>query len=319
MNCLTFTETSDLHLGRRAHLLRLNSVSDATIKSRQMQWNCYLRACVMFDWTPFPCGVDQACKYVTYLSDRLKFSSILAYYQAVIFYHTCEGLEPVRVSNPVLKATLNGIKRLRPSKEVGKDPMFPHHLERIVVVVNFDVELELLVFVAALLMFRSLLRVSHIICSEHTLLRSDVQFNSGGFLLRVRSSKTVRRGEGVNYIPVTKVENKKICAARWLKKLTKLYPGAPGAPLFSSVNVKSLTYSSFSKTFKRLIERAGLVGDFASHSLRGGGATFMSMVGCSIDEIKSRGQWVSDCVNRYIRHPLSHKLKVDEIVAKNVS
>ena len=153
----------------KAHQFRMNSVSESTLKARQMQWRAYTGACDLFGWDYLTCGVHQACKYVTYLSERLKFSSIVAYYQSVIFHHTCAGIEPVRISNSVLQSTLKGIKRLEHGKEKGKDPIFPHHLEMISNIVNFEVELEFLVFVASLLMFRTLLRVSHVINSEHTL------------------------------------------------------------------------------------------------------------------------------------------------------
>ena len=282
-----------------------------------MQWDSYLKACNQFSWEPLPCGVDQACKYVTFLSERLKYSSIVAYYQSVIFFHTCAGLEPVRVSDPVLRATLNGIKRLVPSREVGKEPILPQHLESMAKVVDVDVELEFIVFVAALLMFRSLLRVSHVVSSDHTLLRSDIRFNNSGFLLSVRSSKTKKRGDEINYIPVLKSDNHSICAVRWLKLLVKRFPAPMGAPLFSTLSCRKLNYSTFLKLFKVIIRRAGITGDFATHSLRAGGATYMSMLGCNVSEIKSRGQWASDCVNRYIRQPLSHKIMVEGHVAKH--
>ena len=153
-----------------------------------MQWNSYLRACNEFGWEPLPSNAEQACLYVTYLSGRLKYSSVLAYYQAVIFYHVCAGLEPVRTCNSILRATMNGIKRLAATAPQGKDPIFPSHLRKISKVVDCNNVLDVLVFVASLLMFRSLLRVSHVVDSSHTLLRSDVVFNESGCVLLVHSS-----------------------------------------------------------------------------------------------------------------------------------
>ena len=306
-----------MRLEDESRRLRMNSVSASTLKARHMQWGCYLQACQKFGWVPMPCGVQQACSYVTYLARRLAYTSVLAYYQAIIFFHTCEGLSPVRFANPALQATLNGIKRLGPSKPEGKDPLLPHHLERLAKVIDTDIELEFLVFVAALVMFRTLLRVSHVITSEHTLLRSDLMFNDSGCLLLVRSSKTCRKGSFNRYIPIVKANNKKVCAATWLKALVNRFPAVGDAPLFSSSSVDKLSYSNFSKVFKSLLVRAGLEGNFASHSLRGGGATFMSMMGCTVTEIKSRGNWVSDCMYRYVKHPLSHSVKVDQKIAGN--
>ena len=41
----------------------------------------------------------------------------------------------------------------------------------------------------------------------------------------------------------------------------------------------------------------------------------MSMMGCWIAETKARGQWVSDCVHKYIKHPLTHKVMVDMLLS----
>ena len=84
--------------------------------------------------------------------------------------------------------------------------------------------------------------------------------------------------------------------------------------LFSTSTIPFLTYSVFSKCLNSLV---GLVGDFSSHSLRKGGATFMSMLNCSVMEIKSRGLWKSDCVYKYILPTLSAKKATDMKVANN--
>ena len=178
---------------------RVNSIADSTKKSRLMQWDTYLKACKFYGWEPFKCSVKQACQYVSWLSSKLEYTSILAYYQAVIFFHVCKGVEPVRMADPVLKSTLAGIKRSKLDHKIGKDPIFPEHLVKVSKVVRIIDEAELLVFVAMLLMFRSLLRVSHIVKSDHTLLRSDVKFNVNGALLSINSSKTVRKGGQVFY------------------------------------------------------------------------------------------------------------------------
>ena len=311
-NYLWLTGGKNDALRLRAENYRMNSVSENTRKARDSQWRRYLSACEEFEWTPMPCSVEQACKYVTLLSDGLSFSTIMTYYQSVIFKHVCCGLEPVRASNSVLRSTLNGIKRSQGLGEKGKDPMFPSHLKRIYNVLHVNVHVELLVFLAALLMFRSLLRVSHVVTSDHTLCRRDVLFNNKGCLLRVRSSKNTSGKGNERYIPITWAPDASMCAARGLKALLESSPGQPDYPLFSSGDASGLSYSTFHKVFKSLISRAGLIGDFASHSLRRGGATYMSMVGCTVLQVKDRGGWSSDCVYRYIKPPISHKVKIDE-------
>ena len=87
--------------------------------------------------------------------------------------------------------------------------------------------------------------------------------------------------------------------------------------IFAFSSFPGVTYVKFAKKFKELTTRAGLVGDFASHSLRRGGATFMSMLERPLDQIKARGLWRSDCVFRYIKPPLSAKLAGEAVVASH--
>ena len=263
-----------------------------------------------------PISVNQACLYVTYLAENLKISSIVTYYQAVVFYHVCAGLEPVRLSNPILKATIKGIEKEKKDVTGGKDPMFPIHLLVLGKVVNFESDVEILVFIAALLMFRTLLRVSHIVSSSHTLLRGDVKFENNTILLSVRSSKTNQSGKGET-VPVTLSSDPALCPVRAVKFLFNKFGMPADCQLFSCPTVPALSYSMFARCFKKLITRAGLVGDFASHSLRRGGATYMSMLDCSITEIKTRGMWKSDCVYKYIVPDLAAKRVSDKKVAVN--
>ena len=174
----------------KAENYRMNSIIESTKRARTSQWKCYLETCNVYGLSPMPVSVEQACLYITVLAERLKVSSIITYYQAVVFHHVCVGLEPVRLSHPVLKATLKGIEKVKGVGSQGKDPMLPVHLRSLGKVVNFNSEVETLVFVAILLMFRSLLRVSHVVLSPHALRVKDVELNPEGLNLLINSSKT---------------------------------------------------------------------------------------------------------------------------------
>ena len=58
----------------------------------------------------------------------------------------CAGVNPVRLSDPILKATLKGIEKGQLKASKGKDPIFPVHLSAIGKVLNFKSDLETLVF-----------------------------------------------------------------------------------------------------------------------------------------------------------------------------
>ena len=276
-----------------------------------------MKTCRKYDWVVFPCSLDQACLYVTYLAERLAYSSIVAYYSAVVYMHVCKGLEPIRVSDPILKATLEGIARVKGRGNDSKDPILPSHLKKMSKVVNVNNVWELLTFVCALVLFRTLLRISNAVVSDHSILRSDLMFNSKGCMFGVRSSKTTTKSGPTQYLPVMLADDPDICAVRWLRKFLAHHPVMDSDQLFS-VEGKGLTYNVFSNRFKNLLSKAGIEGNYASHSLRRGGATYMSMIDCTVPEIKARGGWKSDCVYRYIRQPMSHKLKVEKLVSSAV-
>ena len=78
-------------LMRRAQNLRKASVSKSTLKTRERQWLCYLKVCSKFEWKPYGSNSAQACKYVAFLSNSMRYSSVINYYQTVIFYHNVRG------------------------------------------------------------------------------------------------------------------------------------------------------------------------------------------------------------------------------------
>ena len=220
------------------------------------------------------------------------------------------------MSDPVLNATLKGIEKSKSDCTKGKDPILPYHLRRLMWAGDFNLDLEFIVCVAALFMFRTLLRVSNVVQSDHTLMRDDVRFDSDGYV-RIRSSKTTSKAEHAKVLPVMFSRDRGICAATWLYSLVKRFKRPGNYCLFSSPAIPVLTYNMFAKKFKDLTLRAGLCGDFASHSLRRGGATFMAMLDRPLDQIKSRGMWKSDCVFRYIVPPMASMLRNEKEVAKH--
>ena len=266
---MQITEAANEDLKSRAEGYRCDSVADSTKKTRAGQWGIYKKTCVDFGWPVYPCSLEQACMYVSHLAKRLKFSSVKSYYQAVIFYHVCVGLEPVRMSNPILCATLKGIEKSKGGEGKGKDPILPHHLKRIVSVCNFPVELEFLVCVAALLMFRTLLRVSHIVKLGHTLMRGDVKFTQEGCTVRVSSSKTTTERDFAVMLPVLFSNDKTICPVTWLIRLVKSFGCSKEAFLFSSPSIPVLTYSMFARNSRSSPLGLGCTG-ISLHTLLGG-------------------------------------------------
>ena len=75
-------------------------------------------------------------------------------------------------------------------------------------------------------------------------------------------------------------------------------------PMFSYIEkgiTKWWTHSSFTTHLRQLLSNVGHnPGDFTCHSFRRGGATLAFRLGMTMNEIKKRGDWVSEAVNEYV-------------------
>lgn len=242
----------------------------------------------------------------------MKHSSILIYYQAVVFYHKVFGLAAPPLSHPYLKSILSGILNIPGSRAVSKDPFTPELLLDLAKFVSLDLDAHVLCWTGLLIMFRSLLRVSHITDSAHTLTRADVRVQDWGVTLSIRSSKTMKEGEGVVLLPLVISNDSRLCPVFWIKLILRRYPRGPTSPLLSSARLPKFTYSLFTRVFSALRCRAQIVGNYSSHSLRRGGATFMANQGMRLQEIKEKGLWKSNAVQRYIVPSLQSRKQVDK-------
>ena len=209
---------------RKAQNLRKASVSKSTLKTRERQWLCYLEVCKKFKWNPFGCTSSQACKYVAYLS----------------------------LTDPMLSQTVKGIKNMETTPEDVKDPVTEKHLSKMFSNAKVKNEFSVLIWTMIIFLFRTLLRVGHVVVLPHTLRRRDVKFFKWGAMVTVNSSKTKQKGSA-HKIPFSRVEDLRLCPVFWLEKIIKMYPGVESDFLFSTRNFTQISYSTFNKSFKRLI------------------------------------------------------------------
>lgn len=212
---------------------------------------------------------------------------------------------------------LFAIKKATNYQPQRKTPLLAENIVVIYDVVNFANDYEFLHFAAILLMFRCLLRVSHVIKSPHTLLREDIIFTPWGMLVNISSSKTKQIKSG-DLLPVALSNNYKLCAVSVIKMLLSRYPLQDSDYLFSTNDIEYLSYSHFSGYFKLLTSRASLSGNYASHSCRRGGTTHMHLQGCSTVDIKTRGRWKSDCFLDYIDPPLQASIAKERAYAQRL-
>jgi len=271
---------------------------------------------------PIPCGSDQVSLYATWLARSLGYSSLLNYLSGLNFFLKSEGATPIDYRNFGVSSTLRGIKRERGCAPRQATPLLPRELMKIFGLLHPSLGHNCW-RAAVLCSFRGLLRKCQVTSSESTLRRKDFAFFSWGMLLSIRRSKTIQFKERVLEVPVARCRNLDLCAVHWTElhfremkadsgSLAFLLPGESGS--------NPMTYEFYQATLKWFCGLAGLdPAKYSSHSLRRGGCTYLSMCGASIEELRSRGDWVSETVFSYLKTPLPSRILDDMRVAASLS
>lgn len=174
-------------LKEKGKALRVNAVAATTLRARLVQWNCYKKFCNKFRLPYIPCSSQRLSIYASYLASYMCYSSIITYLQAVVFYHKVNGYDPPSSSSPVMKLTMEGIKRTGKRSSRKRDPVRVSHLKRMYSSLNLKSDHDLLFWGMCLFLFRTLLRVSHVVESNHTVLVNDVKFKNWGMLIKYTS------------------------------------------------------------------------------------------------------------------------------------
>lgn len=207
----------------RAHWIE-QAASGSTRRTRCRHWQVYVRFCCDYHLPVFPCTLLQASDYISFLWVFMKRSSVITYFHAVIFMHKLPGFCAPSLSEPLLKTVLNGILNKPEGHTVCKDPLTPSHLIRMYNVVDLSMHAGKLTWITLLVMFRALLRISHVIPPSQSLLCSDVCFTDWRVILAVRSAKNRKKCLKPVEIPIYKCENECLFVVGWLRHLFALHP-----------------------------------------------------------------------------------------------
>lgn len=294
--------------------------ADSTWRSRRSQWKRYRDFCAAYHLTTIPATTETVCLYITHLSYKLKFSTICNYLSAVWSMHDYFGTPATAKNSFMVRCTLKGAKRLLGDEVLSADPLLPEDIVLLYKQMDFDNLNDLVFWSALTLSYRCLLRKCHVTSSPHAVLRSDFEFTKYGACVSVRSSKTNQFRERVLQIPIIKSHGSLLCPVRWIRKYLKKVEVQPRSQLFILPRSKKpLTYSWFSSRLKKAIEDAGLKGNYSSHSLRRGCATYLARLGVPLHDIKLMGDWRSLSVLLYLAGDLNSRLVKDVAIASNLA
>ena len=309
------------HLRKRQKTLQDAALADSTRISRKCQLSCYKRFCDSYHLIAYPCTPGQARLYATFLSNYMAPGSVGNYLSALWMHQRLLGL-PSYASDYRLLRTLRGIKRLGRSSRLARHPLSLTDLQSMHLEVNTLFPLDLAFWTALTLAFRGLLRKSHYTSSRHNLHWRDVSLYPDHIVIRVATSKTDQFGSHNHRILLNASPGSPLCPVFWVSELARVQNPLESDPLIrvpSPYGLAPMSYCWFNYKLKTL---AGIIGldpaSISSHSLRHGGASFMSSQGSSLMDIRARGGWASSAIFRYLHHADATLLKQDLLVSSSV-
>ena len=259
--------------------------------------------------------------YATYLSNFMAPSSIMNYLSALWSRQQLLG-QPSYSNDFRLRRTLLGIKRLGRPSRASRRPLSFDDLQCMYFEVNTLLPLDLAFWAAVTLAFRGLLRKSHYTYSAHTLLWQDVSIYPDHLVIRLRTSKTDQFATHGHRILLNASPGSFLCPVFWVGELARVQRPLESDFLIrvpSPLGLAPLNYSWFNYKLKLVAGSVGLdPATVSSHSLRHGGASFVSAQGSTLLDIRARGGWASSAVFRYLHHTDSTLLKQDLLVSSSI-
>ena len=308
-------------LRKRQKILQDAALAESTQASRRCQIACYERFCQSYRFKPYPCSPDQARLYATFLSNYMAPSSISNYLSALWNRHHLLGL-PSHASDYRLLQTLRGILRLGRPAGLQRYPLSLLDLHSMFFEINTLLPLDLAFWSAVTLAFRGLLRKSHYTLSRHTLVWRDVSLYPDHLVIRINTSKTDQFGTRNHRVLLNASPGSPLCPVFWLGELARVQNPKELDYLIRVPSPHGLAPVScrwFNFKLKILARRIGLdPTKVSSHSLRHGGASFMSAQGSNLMDIRARGGWASSAIFRYLHHSDATLLKQDLLVSSSV-
>ena len=171
-------------------------VKKSTRKNHQVHLNQYWELCDFAKIKAFPVTEFKLCKFATFLAQRLKtIQSIKAYCATVCDESEFKGFRPVRRGIKYYR-TINGIKRTLHHKVKHAEPMTPKLLKRILKVVDFRQQKQMVTWVIMVSGFHMILRKSNLVPLSqvhdmvHNIYRTDIRYDAGVMVVVIRCSKT---------------------------------------------------------------------------------------------------------------------------------
>jgi hypothetical protein len=296
---------------QEARFYKSQALATSTKASYKTHLMTFLRFCIFYGLEPVPAQKSTLACYVAHLARTMSPVSVNIYMNIVRILHEEAGLCNPLSQNYEVNMIKRGLLRSKGTPPVQKAPMTPEILVLLYYTLDLSLNSDKAFWCAVLVGFFGFLRKASLFPSTPTvpplkrLCRRDVSHLSlTAFELTCNHSKTNQFAQRVHVIPYSFCRDRRLCPITAM--LTHLGAGDldPLCPLFNFMDTGVERFHSHAMFVARLksgIAKCGLDATRIScHSLRRGGATLSFSAGVSADQIKVRGDWVSEAYQQYI-------------------
>lgn len=283
--------------------------ADSTKAAYRCQLNKFLKFCECYGLQPMPTSSQTLCRYVAFLAQTMRPSSIKQYLNVVRLMHLQNGLSNPLVGDFMLDSVLKGVQRLKGNYVKQKLPITIDILQAFIPFLNFKLSRNVTFWAACLVAFFGMLRKASLFPKNaldgHMCLKNCVM-HEWGLEIICSHSKTIQCQEREAFVVLPwNTLNRDLCPVSAILKSLKL-SGCCQAQEFLFTFLKDgvkykMTYAMFTAMLKQVITSLGLSTDlYSGHSLRRGGCSLAFSAGVPTETIKAQGDWKSLAYLEYI-------------------
>ena len=295
-----------------------HSIADSTTQVYKRAWVLFQHCLVVTNQNKIsvqdlPLSFQTILVYLTYL--RIKGfapATITTYVSAIGYIHKVNGLvDPT--TQFIIQKTLSSINRLHATTD-SRLPITQFILFRLlqsmdkIISLPYHITLLQAMFAVA---FYGLFRIGEITKQKNgsvCINMDQVRVYQDRIVITIKDFKHNKRNQPFEI--VLHKQNSGACPYLLLLNYLAIRGSGQG-PLFRFIDGKPITRNFFNSKLKMGLEFIGLdVTRYKSHSLRIGGASYLSGIGLSDLQIKLMGRWQSDAFLRYIRN---QKFKISRV------
>ena len=273
--------------------LRSFNFAESTKTTYRSHRDSFLRFCLFMGYQPLPASTYVICQYAAFLARSLKYNSIRSYLGITGLLHKEFGLANPLTGNWMVQSLLTGIKRVKGNQVKQKLPITLSILKGTFKLLKPRNSFDASCWAVCLVVFYGFFRKSHLLPlspAKYDLQKQfsmcDFKFLSWGALVKIKWSKAIHFRERTIHILLPYTPQSPLCPVTSILHAMSFTSSVPQTfhtfAYFDAVHLRCrvLTYRACLSKLRECLQALGYSPqDYAGHSFRRGGASFVHQSG----------------------------------------